>query len=51
MGRNGSEMFGNFSSAVETRDAGRVVSHEDYGEAGKVWGEMVDEFAGSARNL
>jgi hypothetical protein len=51
MGRNGGEMFGNFFSAVVTGGAGRVVSHEDYGEAGKVWREMVDEFAGSAGSL
>jgi hypothetical protein len=51
MGRNGGEMFGNFFSAVVTGGAGGVVCHEDYGQAGKVWGEMVDEFAGSAGNL
>jgi len=51
MGRNGGEVFGNFFSAVKTGDAGGVLSHEDYGKAGKVWREMVNEFAGSAGSL
>jgi hypothetical protein len=44
-------MFGNLLSAVKTADAGGVVSHEDDRKAGKVWSEIVDEFAGSAGSL